>query len=248
MKHINCLKSAFVFLWVCGLSGCGLQYLPDEVKAPKDAELPQSYYKTVLKQSSSADVLSVIHKPKYELLSQSESVVASWGQKKEGRKMWFNMVAFDQELLTAKRKYFFLFDENVPYWPWRQKCRLDMEMVADVEILEKPYANENARRMAVLRRVLENFNKDVFDVRQDNKMLDSCAMLVNQVLNTILVQLDEMPVRASELSDLSGMAFDHTTLGRGRIRMVIRDDVVKVKVKIGRSLIPFKKHHDVIGM
>lgn len=248
MKDIKGLKMALLWFLACSLSGCGLEYLPDEVKGPGEEELLRPFNQTILKQSGSADVLSIIHQPKYELLSQSESVVASCGERKGGRKIWLNMVAFDQELLTAKRKYFLLFDENVPYWVLRQKCRIDMEVVSDTGILEKPYANENARRIAVLQDVLKTFGLDALEVRKDNVVLDSCAMVVNQTINGILKKLEVTPAKAIKLSDLAGLAFDHIVLGPGRVRMVIRGDVVKVKVKIGRFPKPFKEHQDVKDM
>jgi len=59
-----------------------------------DAHIFDRYELTTLKQSTSSDVLSIIQDSKTELLTQSESIVASWGEKKKGSVLWFNMVAF----------------------------------------------------------------------------------------------------------------------------------------------------------
>jgi hypothetical protein len=177
----------------------------------------------------------MIHRPEYELLSQSKSVVASLGRKKKGRKIWFNMVAFDENKPAAKRKYFFVVDEKAKgflFWP-RQSLIFDSEMVLETEVLDKPYANENARRIAILKQVLKNVHKDIDEVAQDNKMLGICGMLINQTLKTVLQKLDDSPALASKLSDADGLGFDHITLGKGSIGMGVTDDIVKVKVKVG---------------
>jgi hypothetical protein len=77
-----------------------------------DQEVFRRYYLTTLKLTQSADILPVIAEDQRELLSQSESVVASWGQNKKGSILWFNMIAFDEESLAAARKYCFAVDEK----------------------------------------------------------------------------------------------------------------------------------------
>ena len=238
LKILNFESWFFAFslqlLVVFGLCGCSVvEYFKPE-GPPYDEELSASYYQTKLKESSSADVLATIHRPEYELLSQSKSVVASLGQKKKGHKIWFNMVAFDENKPAARRKYFFVVDEKAKgflFWP-RQSLTFDSEMVLETEVLGKPYANENARRIAILEQVLKNSRKDIDELAQDNKMLGICGMLINQTLNTVLQKLDKSPVLASKLSDADGLGFDHITLGKSSIRMGITDDIVKVKVKV----------------
>lgn len=216
---------------VCGCTWIG-SMLPE--KPLYNAELDNNFLQTILRQSTSADVLAAIYQmPEYELLSQSQSVVASWGQKQKARKMWFNMVAFDEDKLTAKRKYFFVIREAKAFWSFRKhSCRFDTEMVMNREILDKPFANENARRTAVLQQVLESFREDIRQLREDNKNFASCGMIVNQTLKAILQQLNHSPILASKLSGQAGLDFDHITLGKGKIRMELYGDIVKVNVKI----------------
>ena len=180
-------------------------------------------------------MLAVIAKPKYELLSQSKSVVASQGLKKKGHKLWFNMVAFDENLTTAKRKCFFVVDEKAEsllLWP-KRKLVFDCEMVLEAKVLDEPYANENARRIAILRQVADHIRRDTGELAPDNKMLGICGMLINQTLGTVLQKLDESPSLASKLSDDKGFGFDHITLGKGNIVMNVTDDIVGVKVRSG---------------
>lgn len=219
---------------VFGLCGCAIvRYLRPE-GPPSDTELYETYSQTELNTSSAAEVLGMIHDPEYELLSQSKSVIAAFGQKKKGYKRWFNMVAFDENELTARRKYFFVMDEESKGFPFMPKRRLRFEskMIMEREVLGKPYADQNARRLAILRDIMANFDRDMDEVGVDNKQLDVCGMLVNQTLGTILQKLDESPVLASKLSDAKGVPFDHITLGKGRIRMDVARDIVDVKVRV----------------
>jgi len=222
-------------LCFCVLCSCSIGDYFEPLVPPYSWELSASYHQTKLKESTSADVLAAIHRPKYELLSQSKSVIASVGKKKKGHKIWCNMVAFDENELTAKRKCFFLVDEEAKSLLIGPSRRLlfDIETVVEKEVLDEPYANENARRIAILRRVLENIRRDVDEVAPDNKMIDICGALINQTLWTVLQKLDESPVLASKLSDAKGFGFDHITIGKGNIVMNVTDDIVKVKVRLG---------------
>ncbi|MHC4220836.1 MAG: hypothetical protein ACYST9_00320 [Planctomycetota bacterium] len=202
---------------------------------PLDQTLENSYHLTKLEQSTSADVLSLIHQPEYELLSQSRSVVASVGQKKNGHEIWLNMVAFDENELLARRKYFFMVDEkvsNLLLEPGR-KLRFSTEMVLDAELVDKPYADENARRMVILEKVLQYLRWDIDSVSPNNKKVGICGMLINQTLAAVLQKLTDSPVLTSKLNTTDGLEFDHITLGKGTITMALADNIVDVKIKLG---------------
>jgi hypothetical protein len=227
---------------VFGLSGCAVvEYFKPE-KPPYDEQLSQSYYLTQLKLSTAADVLGVINRPEYELLSQSRSVIASSGQKKKGREIWFNMAAFDENTLTAKRKYFFLVDEK-PKSFWVQPKRIlnfDSEMVMGAELFNEPFANENAKRIAILKKVLANVRRDMAEVAPEHKNLNTCGMLINQTIETVLVKLESSPLLAAKLNPMEGLDFDHITLGPGTIWMGIVGDIVNIRIRIDS----FVRTHD----
>jgi hypothetical protein len=240
MQNQNLKFKPFFFglcFLVFGLCGCAavrvVEYLKPE-KPPYDEQLSQNYYQTQLKVSTAADVLTAIHMPEYELLSQSRSVIASSGEKKEGHKIWFNMVAFDENTLTAKRKYFFLVDEKPKsFWVQpKRKLSFDSEMVMGAELFNEPYANDNARRIALLKKVLVNVRRDVGEVAPEHKNLNTCGMLINQTIETVLVKLDSSPVLATKLNPTEGLDFDHITFGPGTIWMGIAGDIVNVRIRI----------------
>lgn len=196
--------------------------------------LSLSYHDIKLKVSTAGDVLSVIHLPEYEQLSQSKSVVASSGKKKKGHQIWFKMAAFDENAMTTKRKYFFLADEkpkNIWVQP-RRMLKFDCEMVMGTELFAEPYTDENARRIAILNKVLENIHSDIDQVSAEDKNLSICGMLINQTIETVLVKLESSPSLATRLNPIEGLDFDHITLGAGKIWMGIAGEIVNIRIMV----------------
>jgi hypothetical protein len=239
MAHLrrNTVRVTKLLAVLCfsALCGCSVGEQAD-FASPRDKKLSTAYRKTTLKESTSSDVLAVITEPEQGVLSQSKSVIASQGINKKGYKLWFNMIAFDENELTAKRKSFFVVDEKTEsllVWP-RRRLVFNTEMVLEPKVLNEPYANENARRIAILKQVSEDMRKDVAEVAVDNKRIGICGMLINQTFGTVLRKLDESPALASKLSDPNeGLKFDHLTLGEGKIVMDVNDDIASVKVRLG---------------
>ncbi|NIS51652.1 MAG: hypothetical protein GWN94_11180 [Phycisphaerae bacterium] len=205
-----------------------------EEEPPLDEQLSESYENTTLKVSRAADVLATIYEPQYELLSQSKSVIASSGQKNKGHKIWFNMVAFNENALTAKRKYFFLVDDKPKnFWVQpKRRLKFDCEMVMGRELFDEPYANDNAKRIAILTKVLTNVHSDIEQVGAEDKNISTSGMLINQTMKTVLAKLESSPASATKLNPSGGLDFDHITLGAGKIWMGASGDIVNIKIRI----------------
>lgn len=228
------------------LGGCVQTFSEEKVVFEK-------YDSMILRQSASAQVLSSIFDPLSEYLSQSESVAASWNERDKGRTHWFKMAAFDEDSLLAVRKYAFSCVEQRlgPNAPPRPKVRLDAELVLDEQVLNAAYPSQNARFIAVLKEAQKQFNNDALQVTADSQTLQSSAMMVNQLFQSVLVKLEQSPALASHLSWLEGLEFEHPTLGQSRIRMLILNDTVKIKIKASPAWFretPFEKHQDVMYM
>ena len=221
------------------------------------------YYDTTLKVSTSADVLAVMQQsPDTELVSQSESVIAAWGkdgnEQEAARTHWFNMVAFDEDAMTAVRKYGFILEETTHGINRTPKpgLRFDGEVVMDADVLNAAYANNNEKQIAVLKAVQDAFNKDAAELTFDSAVLKSSTMMVQQAINNALNKLNQSPAYAAHLTRPEGMEFDHMTLGESHIRMLIENDIVKVKIKAGKVWFneywlidkPFEEHPDVKHM
>ena len=152
------------------------------------------------------------------------------------------MVAFDENALTAKRKYFFLVDEKPKsFWVQpKRKLQFDSEMVLGAELFNEPYVNDNEKRIAILRKVLANVRGDIYDVGAEDKNLSICGMLINQTMETILVKLESSPASATKLNPVEGLDFDHITLGAGTIWMGAAGDIVNVRIRVDS----FVRTHD----
>jgi hypothetical protein len=244
----NLIVCLFALILLCGLCGCSVvNYLQPEQLSRE--ELSASYEQTKLKTSSTLDVLGKIQSVERELVSQSDTMVASSGENKNGYRTWFTMVAFDEHTMIAKRKYFFLVDERAKISSTKLKRCLaarkqglifDSQVVLETEVLEKPYATEEARQIGILRQVAGSLRKDIDELSGDtdgpsqgSKTLTISGLLMNQLFETVLLELDKSPVLAKRLSSSSGVEFNHISFDKGSIRMVVEDDTVTVTIGLG---------------
>lgn len=254
MKKYGLYLTAAIVSTAVFLSGCRVP--PNKYEGVFDR-----YYSTTLKMSTSSDVLAVLQNDD-ELLSTSENVVATWGKAGgKDRTHWFNMVAFDEETMLAIRKYGFILEET--RWGLNRTplpaLRFDAEIVMPAEILEAPYPSANARLIEILKESRDAFKDDSAELTYDADVLRGSVMMVQQALNSVVLKLTQSPAYAVNLPLLEGLEFDHPTLSESRIRMVIEEDIVKIKIKAGKPWFqdpaellfnekPFETHPDVQHM
>jgi hypothetical protein len=237
-REIRMLTKAIrlVVLSACGLlAGCEAGEFFKPEGPPSNSQIYAIYRQTALKQSTSAGVIAAFGQPKYALLSQSKSVIALAGKKKEGYKTWFNMVAFDEDELTARRKYVFICDERpkqLGVEPW-EGIDFDCKMVLPRKVLDEPYANENARRVAILKEVGADVRKDTGEVGMDNKSLKVCGMIISLGIDTVVTELDSSPALATRFTDPKGLEFEHVNFDKGLMWMTVKDDMATVKMRLG---------------
>ena len=177
-----------------------------------------------------------------EMISHSENVVVSMGQSKDGYQTWFNMVTFSENELNVVRKYFFVVDDktkSIQFEP-NQGLRFDCEIELEKEVFADPGTSDNARKIEILRTVLNYLRIDMYELRDDpdspdqgNRMIDICRMLINQTFDVILRELNRSPVLASRLSQAGGVEFDHINFDKGKIRLVVTKDIATVKIRLG---------------
>ncbi len=246
LRILNCLLFYSVVPAVLFCASCGVEEPLERVRPeprPYTKQLPNAYDRIALGRSTSADVLESIKQYKQEFISQSESVIASYGEKKKTYQFWLTMAAFDEEEFTVTRKYFLTVDEK----PWHiaaegQKLRFDTEMILDEETLSEAYTSENQKRIAILKKVLQNTRDDISQIRQESKIPDTAVMMINQMLERILYVLSQSPALAEKLDRPEGLEFDHLTMGKGRVGMKLEDEnVAVVRIRIGRLWQIWKK-------
>jgi len=246
IKGAAIMKSKIVLfltavLFVVTLSGCH--------RVSQDATAFNRYYMTTLKLSTSADVIPMIE-AEGETLTQGENAVASCGNAKKGSVIWFNAVAFDDDTSRAFRKYAFVANPKATglFVAKAQTMRFDAELVINVGVLNEPFASENARKIAVLRSILADFSNDFRPLVTDNQTLNSGSLMVKQLLKGLIVKLEASPALAGTLENYSGMDFDHMTLGKGKVRMVVENGMVELKVMTGSTIRNFERKLDVVSM
>lgn len=236
------------FISVTFTGGCSTS---EQQRLNYEQRLSAPYNRTTIKEGLTLDVFPMIQRspdeirPGYdgtELLSKGLNVVAALGQDKDGYQTWYNMFAFHPYRLNVIRKYFFFVDDRPGIFATGRGrgLRFDCEQVLTEELLGSAYETTGDRQVAILRYVLENLRKDIDELGadvekpgQNNKMLDISGMLMNQTFEMIFLRLESSPMLAARLSHESGLEFEHRSFDKGKIRMVVENDVVKVKIRVG---------------
>lgn len=247
-KSVFCILYSVSCILSLGLYGCSaIQSIRRQQLSHE--KLSASYNQATLKTSSSLDVLQVIRKTDSDLmprltetplLSQNDTTIASTGQSKNGYKTWVTLVAFDEQSMVARRKYFYLIDEKAWIKPG---LIFDSQIVLPAEELDKPYITEEARQIAILKLVAESWHKDAGSLSHDNRTLAASGVLMDHVFKTILMEFDKSPSLAKNLSDKNGVKFNHINLDKGRIRTTVEGNVVTVKCMLGVFIHLFDKQY-----
>jgi hypothetical protein len=230
-----------------------------------DRELPYEqlsadYRQTPLQRSTTLDVMRIVHASQTDLdricagrylVTQTDTIVASSGQTQKGLKSWFSLFAFDPGTLTAARKYFLCIDEKTSVSPTgTRRClfppRRTLVFDSEVILSDGPVEGETeeARRIATIRRIARLLREDVRRATNDpastasNATLSACGALMNQVFRDALLELDRFPALARRLDSDKGMAFTHTSLNGGRIRLTMSNGVAVTQVELGLPSLP----------
>ncbi len=237
---------------LCSLCGCS-------VPAAQSGDyswdrLAEPYRRVQLKTSTTLETLSLLDAPTVrlppedvavQLLSQSDTSAALSGQSTDGKKIWVNVIAFDEYRMTARRKYFFLSDEQpappAPLVPGA--LAFDAQFVIDPEVGTALYATDEARKTALVRSLAERFKGDVGKLagrpagaRQTDEIVATAGMMMNEVFQGVLLELDKSSALAKNLGNEDGIAFEHRSLGAGRIRLLVADGIGTVAVRINAPM------------
>jgi len=115
----------------------------------------------------------------------------------------------------------------------------DGQLVLDPAFRTTPYATDEARRIAIIQWLAEQFNQDVRSLTgsEENsvhadELVSLADMMMNQVFRGVLLALGKSPGLARNLSDADGIEFPHISLNQGRIQMIAQNDVVTVKIRV----------------
>ncbi|MEN6386747.1 MAG: hypothetical protein ABFD79_16330, partial [Phycisphaerales bacterium] len=239
MKKSNLLLLLAVVSTGMFLAGCGMDEIGERLwfeEPPYTNQQPEAYRIIEPQKTTSAEVLEMVKQYDKELISQSKSTVACWGEKKDTSQFWTTMVTFNEENFTVARKYFMAVDEKA--WHLHnesQNLRFDSQIVMDEQTLSEAYASENERRIAILKKIFEMTRDDFVEVRHDSRVLNTAAMMSNQMYERILYVLNESPALAQRLGEPNGMDYKSLVFDKSRAGMYIDDvnNVVTTKIRIG---------------
>ena len=219
-------------------------------------DIAATYHSASIKQSSTLDVLRTMQtqqgllNPKHvgrELISQSDTLVASSGQSQDLSKNWFTLFSFDEQSMTANRKYFMCLDEHTLVTPsepqkslyFPRKTLVFNSQIVVTDLVNQDFDNEQARDIALLKSIARNLRSDItyFDAStrvsgNGNHIMTSIGLYMNTVFQQALRELDRSPYLANDLGH-QGLVFDHMTLNKGRIQMILQGDVLVSRVEIG---------------
>jgi hypothetical protein len=259
VRATRCLAALLFMTIASGCSSSGSDKLPY-------ARLALPYDRTQLKSTTSLEVLNLAHDPAYQfppseaepvLLTQSDTIIAYSGRSAQRRKTWLDMVVFDELRMTADRKYFFCIDERATTDPSRPGHRwlvprkgllFESECVVDPEVLTTPYATEEAQKIAIVKWLAERFKNDVTALvgrpkapAQGNEQIAVSGMMVNQVFQGILTELAQSPGLATNLGTDQGIQFPHASLGEGRLRLLVNNDIAVVTIRVNLPLTPLRQ-------
>jgi len=204
-----------------------------------DQVLASAYNQIVVDKSLTLDVLPKLENRPGEVVSQTESLIASVGQSPDTYRMWFTMVGFHEYKLSVVRKYFLLVDERIGGRAERG-LRFDCQMLIPKEIASGEFSSEADKQVSLLKAVRDTLLKDVSTLSggaeaaaQANKTLDLCGMILKQTFELVLVKLADSPVLVPQLASAEGVAFEHINFDKGLIRMVTQGQVVSVSIRLG---------------
>jgi hypothetical protein len=218
--------------------GCAYFQEPKErlsfEEKPYTSQLPENYHKIEVNKSSSAEVLSVIHREDKEFLSQSESIIASSGVRKKGSQLWYSLIAFDEESLLVSRKYFMAADEKSHHlFAEDQKFFFDAVLSTPQEIMNEPYPDNNTRKLELIKYIDDQFSEDSLALVPDSKTFHSGVLMTKQTLNTLVNKFEASPAQLANIHKPEGLPFDHMNFDGGRVRMLVDNELLRLRIKVG---------------
>jgi hypothetical protein len=253
----------WVCTWAFSLCLCvgGCSSIPNLNHWAPPGKLPYqniaaTYHSTSLKRSSTLDVLRTMQTHQdllnpedvnRELISQGDTLVASSGQSNDQLKNWFTLFSFDEQSMTANRKYFMCLDEKTLVTPSQPQKRLFFprktlifnSQILVTDLMSQEFDSEQARDIALLENMAKKLRSDVtyFDgttrtTANGNHIMTNIGLYMNTVFQQALMELHRSPYLANNLGH-QGLIFDHMTLNKGRIQMILQGDILVSRVEMG---------------
>ncbi len=170
--------------------------------------------------TDSATVMSLL--PQESLMHTEDAVSALT---KKGSQKELGVVRFQQTDSMVQRKNYLLMRAKLTVPPFsEQQFYLFIEALVPAEVLDAPYADEQARSLAILRYGHETLVKDGKDFSQDQDTLGLIGM-ARTALGVGIHEVTSRPREAYLLTSKQGFDFVHPVMGKSR--MFLKADAEK---------------------
>ena len=258
-RFVQCdsiLKIALITALVMAVQGCTTvrRYIrPGQFSY---AQLSGVYRDTTLGKTGSLEVLRSAQPTtddgqsdleRDQMVAETDNVVAVFGQSPDGFTHWFSLFSFDPYEMTARNKYFFLFDEKATASPFSERRYLTPRRVlvfkAEMlmgDVLQQPFTSETAQRVSLVQEAMRRLRHDVEVMTasaegptRHYRDLASNGVFANQMLEQAVRRLNQSPVLARKLTTDEGVGFSPVSLGPGWIWMDLNRDAVHLTIEVG---------------
>lgn len=225
----------------------------DAPEAPTPLQLLATFKGTELGVSTSGDVLasmSYLSYPGIEIPTTSQTTVSISGPQDLADRTWMTLISFGEDNLTADGKYF-MYVNDKPRGFFHHKvtnARMDIEKVITPSVLTANYPTEEEKNLAVIRDCLKGFNAAARALKTQDRRVRSCTMAGNQLLNERITDYTASPSSMGPITSMTGLAFDTPELGSGRMKMVIKGNIVKLKMVCGPVASDFSQMPEMRAM
>jgi hypothetical protein len=220
-------------------TGCAwMQRGSSPPESPTPLQLLTTFKASELGTSSSGDVLSSLTDlsfPGIEIVSSSQNAISVAGPIDLADRTWATIVSFGEDTLTVDAKYF-IYVNDKPRGFFHHKvtnARMDVEKYISPDVLSANYPNEEERNLAVIRDILKGLTSAARNLKTQDSRVRSCVMAGNQLLEQRIAQYKASPSSMATISGMTGTAFDTPELGKGRIKLIVSNNVASLKMVCG---------------
>jgi len=181
--------------------------------------LMKSFQLVEVGSTDSATVMSLL--PQEGLMHTEDAVSALT---KKGSQKELGVVRFQQTDSVVQRKNYLLVRAQTSVPPFaRQQFYLFIEAIVPAEVLDAPYADEQAKSLAILRYGHETLVKDGKDFSQDQDTQGLIGM-GRTALGVGIQQVTSRPREAYLLTSKEGFDFVHPVMGKSRMFLKVNPE------------------------
>jgi len=194
-----------LFVIIVGAVGCSSQALPLEAQ----------FSQIAVGQTDATEVLAML--PERGMLHSAEAVSV---YNKKGWSSELGMVKFNSTDSLVSRKIYVQTRSQVTVPPFTtEKLQVFVQSVIPDDLLNEPYENDLRKHQAILKYCRESLAGDLVPFQEDQAGV-ALAGLARTALKEADIYLADRPRDGHQVLTEEGFGFDHSVLGRSRLRLI----------------------------